>query len=150
MKTSKTNFRFVAVSLGITAPLLMLVPGLEGSSRAATVVVSPTTMNGWALVTTDENGNTPGYAGAVAQMVTGPETPPLGVGSAELATAPLHGDASSQIATDQFDGTPLADITSLSYATYDVANNGQQLPYLKIFLNTNALSPAPATEASGA
>ena len=85
----------------------------------------------------------PGYAGSVAQMVYGPASPPLGVGSAQLATAPSHGDASASITTSSFDGTPLSSLTSLSYSTYDTVNNGQPFPYLALSVSLNGTPTGP-------
>jgi hypothetical protein len=105
------------------------------SAGASIVTVTPGNMNGWSFLTTDNNGNPAPGNGNTAQMVTGPSTPPLGTGSAQLATASGQGDTSSQIVTSQWNGTPLASLTSLSYSTYDTVNNGQQFPYLKISLD---------------
>jgi len=141
MKTSKTNSRFVAASLGVAALPLMFVSGLEGVSRAATVVVTPSNMDNWTLNSFDDNGaivNSGPYYGTAA-MVTGPAAPPLGVGSAQLATPVGKGDGAAAIATEQFDGMPLSSITSLSYWAYDVSNNGQQFPYLAISIDTGSV-----------
>jgi hypothetical protein len=72
-------------------------------------------------------------------MVYGPATPPLGVGSAQLATPVGAADGAAAIATEQFDGTPLAAITALNYYAYDQINNGQQFPYLAVSINTGAV-----------
>jgi len=103
--------------------------------QASVVVVSPSDMNGWSFLTTDNNGDPAPGNGNTAQMVTGPATPPLGTGSAQLATAPGQGDTSAQILTTLYNGIALSSLTSLSYSTYDTVNNGQQFPYLKISLN---------------
>ena len=76
------------------------------------------------------------YFGTAA-MAVGPATPPLGIGSAHLATPVGAGDGAAAIATEQYDGTLLSSITSLGYSTYDVTNNGQQFPYLAISINAN-------------
>ena len=60
-----------------------MVTLLLSVSYGATVVVSPGNMGSWAFVTTDNTG-TPGDPGYVAQMVNGPATPPLGMGSARI------------------------------------------------------------------
>lgn len=111
-------------------------------AKAATVVVSPANMNGWNFETTDNNGdNAPGN-GNTAQFVTGPATPPLGTGSAELATAPNQGDTSSQIRNILYGGVRLDALTALSYSTYVTANNGQQFPYIELNIATTG-SGAP-------
>jgi len=150
MKTSKTNFRFLAASIGITAPLLMFAPGLEGLSRAGTVVVTPSNMDNWTLNTFDDYGNIVA-TGGTAQITSDPggASPlfPGNTGSVQLETPnvpnPLNpppegygGDGAAALATEQFDGTLLSSITSLSYSAFDVTNNGQQFPYLAISINT--------------
>jgi len=150
MKTSKTNFRFLAASMGIAAPLLMFVPGLEGLSRAGTVVVTPSNMDNWTLNTFDDYGNILA-TGGTAQITSDPggASPlfPGNTGSVQLETPyvpnPLNpppegygGDGAAALATEQFDGTLLSSITSLSYSAFDVTNNGQQFPYLAISINT--------------
>jgi PEP-CTERM motif len=124
----------------LTAGAAMAVlSGLPSFSKATTVVVDPSNMNGWTLNAFDDTGAINPSAGT-AEMVTGPATPPLGVGSAHLATAPGFGDGAAAIATEGYDGTLLNTITSLSYSTYDTTNNGQQFPYLAISINTNDLN----------
>jgi hypothetical protein len=111
------------------------------------IVVSPGNMNGWTLNVFDGNGNiatSAPYTGGTAAMVSGPATPPLGVGSAHLATAPGGGDGAAAIATEGYDGAPLSSITSLSYAAYCVTNNGSQFPYLAVSINTGAVDTTGA------
>jgi hypothetical protein len=127
----------------IAASCVMPVAMLASASHAQTVVVSPANMNGWALNTFDPTGNivtgTGGTYDGTATLDYGPATPPLGVGSAHLATPVGEDDGAAAIATDNFDGTPLASITALSYSAYDVTNNGQQFPYLGLKINTGAI-----------
>ena len=133
MNTSKYYHRLAATAA------LTAISGVAGISRANTIVVSPTNMHGWTLNSFDENGaivNSGSYDGTAA-MVTGPATPPLGVGSAELATPVGAGDGGAAIATESYDGTLLNSVTALSYSTYDVTNNGQQFPYLAISIAQN-------------
>ncbi len=82
-------------------------PGAYGSNGAVTV--TPSNMQGWGFV--DDNGN-----GGTGQMVSGPASPPLGSGSAELSV-----DDTTQgyaLATAAYAGTPLADISDLGYSSY--------------------------------
>jgi hypothetical protein len=71
-------------------------------------------------------------------FVTGPAVPPLGVGSAELKTGDgsTGGDCSAELRNSAYSGVKLSTITSLSYWTYDVVNNGQQFPYLELNIST--------------
>lgn len=81
---------------------------------AATNVIYPGNQQGWAFF--DDNGN-----GGSGSFVNGPATPPLGVGSAELSVS-----ASNQgyaLVESAFAGTKLADLTTLSYWTYQDPSN---------------------------
>lgn len=109
------------------------------SGNAQTVVVSPSNMDGWAFDTTNSAGTPPNscLGGCIAAMVFGPGTPPLGVGSAQLATG-TDGSESSQIRNSNYAGTLLSSLTSLSFCTYMTVNNGQQFPYMTLFLNNSS------------
>jgi len=63
-----------------------------------------------------------------------PGAPLLGVGSAELQTGPGGGDGEAKIDSSALNGDSLGALTSLSYSAYDVTNNGQQFPYLKLYV----------------
>lgn len=133
--------------IGLTAAGLFI----GSSAFASDVVVTPANMNGWSFLTTDNNGDPAPGNGNTAQMVTGPATPPLGTGSAHLATAPGQGDSSAQITTTLYNGIALSSLTSLSYNTYVTVNNGQQFPYMKISLSDgNALFFEPPYQTPGA
>jgi hypothetical protein len=120
-------------------------------AHASITVVTPANMNGWSFLTTDNNGDPAPGNGNTAQMVNGPGTPPLGAGSAQLGTASGQGDSSAQILTTLYNGTALSSLSSLSYSTYDTANNGQQFPYMKIGLSDgNALFFEPPYQTPGA
>jgi hypothetical protein len=119
---------------------------ISGAAYGATTVnVTPANMNGWSFNSFDNNFNpvsTGTYAGT-GQMVVGPVglppqvTPPVGTGSAHLATNVGAGDGAETIATDNFDGTRLDAITSMSYSTFVTANNGQQFPYIGLAISTD-------------
>jgi hypothetical protein len=88
----------------------------------STVVVTPSDLedskvaaqsNGkWVLYNdgTDLADNTLG------SFITGPATPPAGIGSVQIS---VSGTQRYNIATYRFSGTPLADITTLAYSTYN-------------------------------
>ena len=123
----------------------ILIADLAGSRASADQVnVTPANMNGWTLNSFDDNGsivNSGPYYGTAA-MAPGPGTPPIGSGSAHLATPVDAGDGAAAIATESYDGTPLSSITSLSYSAYDVNNgpvNNQQFPYLAVSIDTHTL-----------
>ena len=113
------------------------------SDAGATVVVSPSNMNGWTFNSRDSSGNINPNPGSTGSIVTGPGTPPLGVGSANLTAGngTSGGDGSEELSTTAYNGIKVSDLTSLSYATYDVTNNGQQFPYLSISVLLNPLDP---------
>lgn len=79
------------------------------AAAAATIVVTPLNMQGWGFF--DDNGN-----GGLGALVTGPGTPPLGAGSAQLAVT--SSDQGYALGTGAYDGTRLQDITNLSYWSY--------------------------------
>lgn len=112
----------------------------------ADTVVSANGQAGWNFYSTDSSGNVNTGANFGA-IVTGPGTPPLGTGSAELKTATGGGDGSEQLRNANYNGVALSSLTSLSYSTFDVANNGQQFPYLKLYLNVEGNSNGPADDA---
>lgn len=117
--------------------LAVLIAVATGSSvHAATVVVTPSNLGDWTLHSTDSSGIV-GTGTATADIVTGPATPPLGTGSAHLMTSAGAGDGSAQLRNDAWAGTKLDDLTSLSYSTYITSWNGQQAPYLTLWLDTD-------------
>jgi len=111
---------------------------LSSASLAATVVVSPADMDGWAFRTPDPDPNTPANeTTATAQFVNGPGTPPLGTGSAQLNVG-SNGVSTAQIRNTNYAGTMLSELTALSYSTYVAQNlNGAQAPYLALYLDYN-------------
>jgi len=135
MKAFKSIRRSVAISS------LIFVPALEAVSRADTIVVTPSNLDGWALTTVDDTYTVNPAAGTAA-FVNGPGTPPLGTGSVNLATAPGGGDGSAMVGTAALDGLPLSAITSLSYSTYVTQNNGQQFPYIALSFASTGSGPA--------
>jgi hypothetical protein len=117
---------------------LVLVFCCVGNVAATTVVVSPGNMDSWTFFTSGPLDNTPTVRvdGAVADFATGPGTPPLGIGSAHLNTG-LDGSTSAQMRNSAWAGTKIADLTTLAYSTFATAWNGQQLPLLTIYLDTD-------------
>jgi len=104
-------------------------------------------MNGWSFQQTDGNGNASvNFNGNTGQMVSGPATPPLGTGSAQLATTLAGGNGASRITTAAFDGLSLASITALSYSTYATVNNGSQFPYMEIAVSLDGSGSAASED----
>ena len=123
------------VALGLSVGLgLALVPT---AGLASTIVVTPTSMSNWAFDNRDGSGAiTSPPAPVTGSLVTGPSTPPLGSGSANLTTPSGAGDTGSEIRNTGYVGTALSMIDALSYSTYATAWNGQQLPYFELYLST--------------
>jgi len=101
---------------------------LAAYAASTTVVVTPSNMQGWAFF--DDNGN-----GGSGSLVSGPATPPLGAGSAQLElTAMNQGYA---FGNSGFSGTKLADLTSLGYSTYVQQGNNTVAPALQLNIDTD-------------
>lgn len=83
----------------------------------------------WVLFT---RAGTPATAAA---FVAGPATPPLGAGSLRLQTS--TGSEKVFLFNYNHVGTPLADISKLSYSTYRTAGTGQQLTALNMQVDFN-------------
>lgn len=120
------------------APVLNLSEGAASNGGPGTtiVVVSPATLNGacqtiaapffcwsgyptgWLFYNDLSDAGDP----TLGSFVTGPGTPMYGVGSAQLS---VSGTQRRNLATYQFAGTPLVDITAMSFRTYNPsAGNG--------------------------
>jgi hypothetical protein len=132
--------RILGILLGSAAALATVG---AASASAATVVVRPSAMDSWATQARDPVG-TPvplgdPYCHGMVSFVEGPASPPLGVGSAELQTGNgiTGGDCSAELRNSAYAGVKLSDLTALSYWTYDVKNNGQQFPYLELYVNNS-------------
>jgi hypothetical protein len=139
MNTFKSARRLVAIAS------LSAVALLAGVSHADTVVVTPSNMSDWTFYSFDSNGDPTTSNGNVGALVTGPATPPLGTGSAELATGTGNGDGSEQIRNTDYNGIKLSDLTSLSYSTFMSQNNGSQMPYLELYINTTGVAAIPGS-----
>jgi len=107
------------------------------TSFATTIDVAPSSMGSWAFDNRDAGGTIGAEGTASGGMVTGPATPPLGTGSAHLATGngTSGGDGSEELRNTGYVGMALSSITALSYSTYATAWNGQQLPFLVLYLS---------------
>jgi hypothetical protein len=108
---------------------------------ASGVVVTPDNMGNWAFDNRDINGIVGANATGSGGMVTGPATPPLGVGSANLSTGngTIGGDGAEELRNTAYNGIALSSLTSLTYSTYMVTNNGQQFPYLALMISTTGV-----------
>lgn len=96
----------VFLSLLVTSVLIAFVGFVIAQS---TVVVSSDSMQGW-FFSDDGHGSGDG------ELVIGPETPPMGLGSVHLELGELTSGMTIQLI--DFRATPLADIDALEYSTY--------------------------------
>jgi hypothetical protein len=88
------------------------------ATAQTTVVVTPQSYNGWFFYN-DENDT---INNSLGSFVSGPGAPASGIGSAQIS---VTGTQRRNLATYQFSGTPLADITTLKFTTYNPsAGNG--------------------------
>jgi hypothetical protein len=85
------------------------------------------------------NDETDAIDSTLGSFVYGPETAPLGFGSVEIS---VTGTQRRNLATYQFSGTELADITTLAYSTFNAsAGNGgsaDRAGYLQFNVDFNA------------
>jgi hypothetical protein len=95
----------------VGAPLLVLAGMAANPATAATVVVSPANLNGWAFSNMDNSGTN-----ASGDFEVGPSTPPLGIGSAQF----IVGDTNSSEILYSALGAPTApgSFSVLRYSTY--------------------------------
>ena len=92
-----------------------------------TLVVTPAVPHGWVPRTVDD-GN--GAFTASVAWVSGPGTPPLGIGSVQLSPGTDGGDA-AEVRNVNYSGVTLATLTELSYSTYvQGGGSGGQAPYI--------------------
>ncbi len=94
-----------------------------------TIVVWPGNMNGLSYTNFDTD--------AQQYFVLGPDTPPIGVGSAAFTHAGPAGVNGGTLHTRQLDGIYLRDIEELNYFTYQQGVQAYlyQPPYVQIFLD---------------
>lgn len=83
-----------------------------------TIVVSPSNLQGWSFFPENTTGS------QVGEMVSGPDTPPLGDGSARFFVP--NSDESQVLAIGAYAGTRLDQITELSYQTYRASGGAAQ------------------------
>ena len=130
VKKAKTRLAIAVSALGVGAAGIFGAASILGTAHATSTPVTVTAANpqGWAFF--DDNGN-----GGSGSFVTGPGTPPLGVGSAQLAlTASTQGYALG----NSLDGdTALSSITSLSYSTYVQTGNNTVAPALQLNIDSD-------------
>lgn len=113
---------------------LIGVSALTALAADTTKTVTPSNMAGW-LFYQDQNDTVDPSLGI---FVLGPDTPLLGLGSVQISTASL---SRPNIATYQFAGVKLQDITTLKFATYNPSagnpGSSQRSAYLHFNVDFN-------------
>lgn len=121
----------VLLSSTVFAATTTVVKSGDLASSVSDVIASP---QKW-LFYNDENDTIDSSLGS---FVTGPVAPPVGMGSAQIS---VSGTQRRNLATYQFSGTPLSNITELKYSTYNssVGNPGssQRSGYLQFNVDFN-------------
>ena len=123
MKRIMRTKRSLLVSIISTTALLAFVVTVLAAAQL--IVVTPASLDGWQLQTDST---------ATVSFVSGPATPPLGVGSAQLSVG-SDGDSGAQLRNIDYAGVQLSDLTALTYSTYvsqDVTfpTTGDQTAYI--------------------
>jgi uncharacterized membrane protein len=114
-----------AIAIAVAALVIASV------ASAATVVVSPAHLDGWAV-----NNDTCGAAttGSV-DFVTGPGTPPAGTGSVKF-TVGANGDSYPTVRQSDYNGVKLSSLTAFDYWTYvSHFGSGGQAPYIDLYID---------------
>lgn len=117
------NIRHISkIAVLVAVVLVISVTLLPTTALMANAVVTPSNLQGWQPTTSG--------TGQAVTFETGPATPPLGVGSVELSVGP-NGAGAAQLRHPGYQGTKLADFTTLGYSTYvDQDGSGGQAPYI--------------------
>ena len=106
--------------LSLMAAISMTVTLAGGAVLADSQVVTPTNMDGWV-----EDSTPP----ADVEFVEGPNSPPLGAGSAEFSVD-ASGSTDAELRTAQYTGLRLDELTALNYSTFVQNNNNEQAVYI--------------------
>jgi hypothetical protein len=114
-----------AIGATLLVPLLAANP-----AGAVTTPVTAAEPGDW----TETSGSCGGTTTATHAYEEGPATPPSGTGSHELAVG-TNGNSFPTLRLNEFDGTPIEDIDTLTYATYVDSGSGQQAPYFIIYVD---------------
>ena len=138
--------RTVAVlGLSVLTALAVIIGARE--VFAATVVVSPSNMNGWAFGWWGFEEPPPGASG---DFVLGPTGNPMGAGSARLWS--LSG-STVNIHTESLDGTALSSLTELTFSTYSTQSVSPGCGVLYLYVETgeglDLLTYNPSDQSAG-
>ncbi len=98
---------------------------LGETATSNTTVVTPSSMAGWLFVQETPNGT--------GQMMIGPGTAPLGMGSAQLTVDAAGGE----LLATAYTGVPFSDMKTLVYSTYRTAGGAALAPSIQINIDTD-------------
>ncbi len=133
------EFIFIEAGETVTCTFTNTKDGVETNTEN-TIVVHPSGMDSWSLlnydISDDSDDNSTTASGTTGAFVAGPATPPLQTGSFNQIV--VNGDDATRLVSSAYNGTPLADITSLAYKTYVAANGGAQATYIQVRLDRDA------------
>ncbi|MBA8804503.1 hypothetical protein FB382_002794 [Nocardioides ginsengisegetis] len=106
-------------------------PNAETDGGTTQLTVDPTHPQGWAHQAYDDAV----YLTSDQQFVTGPGTPPKGTGSLKMSLSTADNpDRVELFRTEQYDGTLVRDLRTLTYSTYSRANTGNNTPQQPAYL----------------
>ncbi|MGZ6005325.1 MAG: hypothetical protein ACXWLH_04205 [Candidatus Saccharimonadales bacterium] len=127
-KLSSILLGFGLVGAAVAVPIIVSAANPTPPVEQTVVVTKQTMANNISDVISKPtswffyNDETDSIDSTLGTMVNGPDTPPLGMGSAQIS---VSGTQRRNLATYQFSGTKLADITELKFSTYNSsAGNG--------------------------
>lgn len=121
----RMHYRKIGIALG-TITSLLIAPFFVLADHSTTTTVSPDNLNDW--WTFEE------VATGTIAFTTGPDTPPLGDGSAQLT---VNDTGRALLGTFIFQGTRLDSITSLSYESYRATGTSALAPSLQLDIDTD-------------
>lgn len=104
--------------------------GDEETTTSHTTVVKDADMNGWTFI--NDQTDAPSTTGS---FVNGPDTAPLGDGSAQLV---LSNNTQGEYFGTAYSGTPLSSIKSLKYSTYRVSGDPATALSLQLNIDTDS------------
>jgi hypothetical protein len=107
-----------------------LRPAATFSTGNNTVVVSPSNTDGWVFF----NDETNTIDASLGSFVVGPASPTYGVGSAQIS---VTGTQRRNLATYQFAGIALSDITVMKFSTYNPSDGNGGSASRSAYLNFN-------------
>lgn len=124
---------------GSTTAFAAGTPSAEDEVRITNVTVTADNMQGWAHQAYDDVN----YLTSNQEFVAGPGTPPLGGGSLKMSLSSAENNERVELLrTEQYDGTKVEDLRTLTYSTYSRANAGNDTPqqpaYLRLSVDTDA------------